>query len=142
MKRTFKELSKLNTFEERFDYLKLDAAVSDPTFGPDRVYNQMFYTSREWRDIRNYVIARDNGLDLGILPTGPHERLTVHHLNPISMDDISNHAEVLLDPDNMITVTHATHNALHFGDDRILTSRRSYEERSPGDTCLWKKGGR
>lgn len=131
---------KLDTFDERFRYLKLDGHVGASTFGPDRVFNQMFYQSKEWRDFRNYIIARDCGMDLGCVPLGQYDRVVIHHLNPITMDDISTNSTSLLDPNNAITTTFATHNAIHFGDNKSIDARQ-YIERTPGDTCLWKKGG-
>lgn len=139
--KSYNELKNLETFEERFEYLMLKGSVGRDTFGPDRVFNQKFYQSREWREFHDYILARDQGLDLGVEPTHPRERLIVHHIVPITMDDILNQSDRLLDPNNAITVTHRTHNALHFSDDSLLKGR-SVIERTPDDTCPWKKGGR
>lgn len=136
----YKELALLPTYEERFDYLNLAGFVGVDTFGFDRVFNQMFYKSREWRDIRDYVIVRDNGCDLGD-PDHPiiGQKILVHHMNPIALDDISNASDFLLNPDFLICTTQLTHNAIHYGTRDLVID--DYVERSPYDTCPWKKQG-
>lgn len=131
----------LPTYEERFDYLNLAGLVGVDTFGFDRVFNQMFYKSREWRDIRDYVIVRDNGCDLGD-PDHPiiGQKILVHHMNPISLDDISNASDFLLNPDFLICTTQLTHNAIHYGNRDLVID--DYVERSPYDTCPWKLNSR
>lgn len=133
--RTYSELITLPTFRERFDYLKLDGTVGKETFGFDRYLNQNFYQSYEWKRVRRDVILRDQGCDLGVLGMDILDRAIVHHMNPISVDDILEVTDYLLNPKFLITVSHATHNALHyFEDDRMF---RDPAVRTPGDTCLW-----
>lgn len=135
--KTYSELIKLHTFEERFRYLQLHGAVGIDTFGFDRVFNQMFYTSREWKRVRDIVIARDNGCDLGIEGREIYGRVLIHHLNPISLEDIESASEYLLNPEYLITTTHNTHNAIHYGDEsKLLTGPI---ERKKNDTCPWKR---
>lgn len=136
--RTYKELSRLLTFEERFEYLRLDGQVGKDTFGFDRIFNQQFYRSREWKALRDFVIIRDNGCDLGI---DGHEiqaqNILIHHINPITLDDISTRSELLLNPEYLISTTHNTHNAIHYGDKSLLVT--GPVERSRNDTCPWRK---
>ena len=136
MIRTYNELIQFQTFEDRFNYLRLHGEVGKETFGFDRVYNQKFYRSREWKDIRNYVITRDLGCDLGILDREIPGRIMVHHMNPISMEDIRHSSDYLLNPDYLITVSPMTHDAIHYSDESILLSS-TIIERKPGDTKLW-----
>lgn len=136
--RTYSELSKLKTFRERYEYLKLDGTVGEETFGFDRYINQMFYKSEEWKRIRNYVIIRDNGCDLGI----PDRKIVdsvilVHHMNPITKEDIINKNEILLDPEYLITTIKPTHDAIHYGDESLLAE--DLIVRSKNDTCPWKR---
>lgn len=136
--RTYSELSKLKTFRERYEYLKIDGVVGEETFGFDRYINQMFYKSEEWKRIRNYVITRDNGCDLGI----PDRKIVdsvilVHHMNPITKDDIINKNEILLDPEYLITTIKPTHDAIHYGDESLLAEDLII--RSKNDTCPWKR---
>lgn len=133
--KSYLELRTLETFEERFEYLSLQGVVGHSTFGFDRWMNQRFYTSREWRDLRHHVIARDNGADLGIEGHEIYSRPIIHHLNPMSPDDIIHGSDDILDPNNLITTTHDTHNAIHYGDASLL--RRPFVERRRGDTKLW-----
>ncbi|HEY6019248.1 MAG TPA: hypothetical protein VIY48_04905 [Candidatus Paceibacterota bacterium] len=133
--RSYRELRRIDGFEERFRYLSLKGGVGVSTFGFDRYLNQRFYTSREWRQFRHHVIVRDNGCDLGVDGYEIHDRLYVHHMNPIIVDDIVASEDALLDPDNLITTTHGTHNAIHYGDERLLP--RKYVPRERGDTRLW-----
>lgn len=138
MIKTYSELCQLNTFEERFRYLKLDGQVGKETFGFDRYINQQFYRSKEWKDIRDYVIVRDNACDLGIEDREIFGKIFIHHMNPISIQDINNSTENLLNPEYLICVSYETHNALHYGDESIL-HRNELITRKPKDTCPWKK---
>lgn len=136
--RTYKELSRLTTFEERFEYLRLDGQVGRDTFGFDRIFNQQFYRSKEWKACRDFVIVRDNCCDLGIEGHDIRgQRILIHHLNPISLSDIENSTEFLLNPDYLITTIHNTHNAIHYGDRSLLVTAPI--ERSRNDTCPWKR---
>lgn len=138
MYRTYTELSRLRTFEERFDYLCLRGRVGKDTFGFDRIFNQMFYTSAEWKAIRNFIITRDNGCDLGVEGYEIYgQRIIIHHINPITLEDIENHSDLLLDPENLITTIHSTHNAIHYGDKDLIV--RAPIERTMNDTCPWKR---
>lgn len=135
--RTYSELVKLKTFEERFEYLRLDGIVGEETFGFDRYLNQKFYKSKEWRDIRNYVIARDLGCDLGISDREIiADEILIHHMNPISKDDIINKTDLLLNPEYLITTINNTHRAIHYGDDSLLY--KPPIERYKNDTCPWR----
>ncbi len=134
--RRYSELITLNTFEDRFRYLKLDGIVGSETFGFDRYMNQRFYSSRQWKDIRDEVIIRDHGCDLGIEDREIRDRIYIHHMNPISAEDIANQSELLLDPEYLICVTFATHQAIHFGDENLLISLPT--PRMKNDTCPWK----
>lgn len=135
MIRRYAELYRLHTFEDRFDYLKIPGTVAVDTFGFDRYLNQAFYRSREWRHIRADVIARDLGCDLGIEGHEIYDRLLIHHMNPITIEDIEDGNPDILDPEYLITTCHATHNAIHYGDKSLL--RQPHVERRPGDTKLW-----
>jgi hypothetical protein len=135
MIRAYRELSHLDTFEERYRYLALRGQVGDSTFGFDRYINQQFYTSRQWREVRNFVIVRDNGCDLGLEGREIHDKVIIHHMNPMTAEDIIQGDESILDPEFLITVTHQTHNAIHYGDESLLP--RSFVPRHPGDTSLW-----
>ena len=135
MIRTYSDLSKLKTLENRYKYLALHGQVGEATFGFDRYMNQEFYRSREWRRVRDDVILRDNGCDLGIEGHDIHRGLYIHHMNPMTLADIRNRDESILDPEFLITVRLMTHNAIHYGDERLLP--RPPVERRPGDTKLW-----
>ena len=136
--RTYSELSKLKTFRERYEYLKLDGTVGEETFGFDRYINQMFYKSEEWKRIRNYVITRDNGCDLGMQDRKIVDSvILVHHMNPITKEDIINKNEILLDPEYLITTIKPTHDAIHYGDESLLAE--DLVIRSKNDTCPWKR---
>lgn len=137
MIRTYSELIRLPTFEERFKYLQLNGLVGVETFGFDRFFNQQFYSSPEWKAIRDEIILRDNGCDLGIEGYDIHGRIYIHHMNPISVKDIINVTEYLLNPEYLICTTHNTHNAIHYGDESLLTLAPI--ERMPFDTCPWKR---
>ena len=137
MSKSYRELSALPTFEERFRYLKLHGTVGKDTFGFDRIFNQVFYTrSAEWKRIRNRVIIRDNGCDLGIEGYDIYGRIIIHHMNPITLDDIENATDFLLNPDYLICVSHDTHNAIHYGNEYLLP--KVPIERCRNDTCPWK----
>lgn len=133
--RSYSELKQIDTFEDRFRYLKLGGGVGVATFGYDRWLNQQFYTSRAWKLAREFVIVRDEGCDLGIEGYEIHKQLYVHHMNPLTPDQLMNDEENSLDPDFLITTTHRTHNAIHFGDESLLV--KPFVERRPGDTRLW-----
>ncbi len=138
MKR-YSELKCLKTFDERFNYLLLKGNVGKETFGFDRYLNQEFYNkSIEWKRIRNFVIVRDNGCDLGIPGHEITGRIYIHHINPINPDDIKNSSDKLLDPENLICVSHETHNAIHYGNTSFL-NKNKIVERTKNDTCPWKK---
>lgn len=137
MIRTYSELSKLKTFEERFKYLQLsDGHVGADTFGYDRYLNQQFYKTREWKRLRDELIVRDNGCDLGIEGREIFGKIIIHHLNPISKDDILNQTDYLTNPDYLICTTQTTHNAIHYGDESLLLT--TPVARTPNDTCPWK----
>ena len=138
MVRTYHELKTFDTFEERFKYLQLKGQVGADTFGYDRIFNQRFYQSREWQAIRNEVIIRDNGCDLGVEGYDIPGRVVIHHMNPITLEDIENCTDILMNPEYLISTTHETHNAIHYGDDKILRCK-TLVERRPGDTIPWKK---
>lgn len=133
--RTYSELSRIDDFEERYHYLALRGAVGRSTFGFDRHLNQKFYTSRQWRQVRHQVIARDLGCDLGVEGYEIHDKVIIHHMNPMTADHIVHGDSGILNPDFLITTTHRTHNAIHYGDERLLP--REPVVRRPGDTKLW-----
>lgn len=133
--RNYSELSRLNTFEDRFEYLQLKGSVGKSTFGFDRYLNQRFYTSSQWRSLRDFVIARDLGLDLGVEDHEIYDKIIIHHMNPMSAEDIVHGDQDILDPEYLITTSHKTHNAIHYGDKSLLFSMP--KERRPGDTRLW-----
>ena len=134
--RTYSDLITLPTFKERYEYLKLDGIVGEETFGFDRYINQIFYKSKEWLEVRDYVIIRDNGCDLGIESHEIHNRILIHHMNPIRKEDILNRSDILLNPEYLITTTKRTHDAIHYGDKNILLDTPI--ERIKNDTCPWK----
>lgn len=133
--RKYSELRRLTSFEDRFDYLALHGEVGKATFGFDRWVNQQFYRSREWEQVRGFVIVRDEGCDLGVPGYDIHSRLMVHHMNPVTAEALIHGEEWVLDPEFLITTTHRTHNAIHYGDDSLLV--KPPIERRPGDTRLW-----
>lgn len=135
--RTYSELITLPTFEERYNYLKLDGVVGEDTFGFDRVFNQRFYKSTEWLRVRDSVIIRDNGCDLGVEGHEIYGKIIIHHMNPISLDDIRDATEFLLNPDFLICTTMNTHNAIHYGDEDLLLTAPI--ERTKNDTCPWRR---
>lgn len=134
--KTYSELITLPTFEERFEYLRLDGTVGESTFGFDRYLNQIFYRSQKWKDIRDWVIIRDNGCDLGVEGFEIYGRIIIHHMNPISLQDIERESDLLLNPEYLICTVHNTHNAIHYGDASLLSLAPI--ERSKNDTCPWK----
>ena len=134
--RTYSELVTLPTFEERFKYLQLNGQVGKDTFGFDRYINQNFYRSLEWKRVRDKVILRDNGCDLGVEGYEIHGRILIHHMNPITIRDIESMSEYLLNPEYLISTVHNTHNAIHYGDESLLITVPI--ERTKNDTCPWK----
>lgn len=133
--RSYSKLRQLGSFRERFRYLALQGQVGEATFGFDRYMNQQFYRSQQWRSIRNHIIVRDRGLDLG---SDDHEiqgNIYIHHLNPMTVSHLREASPLTLDPENLISTCHRTHNAIHYGDERLLP--RPLIERRPGDTRLW-----
>ena len=133
----YSELILLPTFEERYKYLQLNGVIGDETFGFDRYINQMFYRSQEWKQVRDYVIVRDNGFDLGIEGHEIRGKILIHHMNPIGIKDIQQVNKFLLDPEYLITTMLSTHNAIHYGDESLLV--KDPIERSKNDTCPWKR---
>lgn len=134
--RTYSELITLSTFEERFNYLKLSGNVGKETFGFDRYLNQKFYKLPEWLSVRDYVIVRDNGCDLGIDGREIYGRIIVHHINPITKEDILTKSKFLFDPENLISTMDSTHNAIHYSDENLLLAAPI--ERRRNDTCPWR----
>ena len=136
--KTYSELITLPTFEERYRYLRLSGSVGKETFGFDRYLNQLFYQrSKLWERIRDEVIIRDNGCDLGVEDRDIYGRVIVHHMNPISMDDLLHESDFLLNPEFLICTSHATHNAIHYGDEKYLMTVPI--ERTKNDTCPWRR---
>ena len=135
--RRYSELAQLKTFKERYDYLKLSGAVGVDTFGFDRYLNQIFYKSPEWKKVRDLVIIRDNGCDLGVEGFDIHGKIYIHHMNPITKEDVLERNDILLNPDYLITTTMQTHNAIHYGDENQLLLMP--KERTAHDTCPWKR---
>ena len=133
--KTYSELRRLETFEERYHYLRLQGQVGEETFGFDRYLNQRFYRSKEWKSIRNHIILRDNGCDLGIEGRDIIDKIIIHHMNPIAPRDLIDLSDWVMDPENLICVSHDTHNAIPYGDEFLL--QRGPVERKPGDTKLW-----
>ena len=135
--RTYSKLILLPTFEERFRHLKLGGIVGKETFGVDRYLNQVLYRSDEWKRVRREVIIRDNGCDLGMDGFDVHGRIIVHHMNPITIEDIEQRRDYIFDPEYLITTSHNTHNAIHYGDESLLILAPI--ERTKNDTCPWKR---
>lgn len=135
MIRSYSELRRLDDFNTRYIYLQLSGVVGASTFGFDRHINQHFYRSTEWRQIRQEVIARDEGMDLGVPGYEIYDRIIIHHMNPMTANDIEHGASDILNPEYLISTTHKTHNAIHYGDESLLA--RPLVERRPGDTRLW-----
>lgn len=136
MIRSYSKLITFPTFEERFKYLQLNGQVGKDTFGFERYLNQVFYKSQEWKSVRDFVIIRDNGCDLGVDGYEISGRIIVHHMNPITVEDIEKRSTFLLDPEYLISTIHNTHNAIHYGDEDLLI--KLPKERRPNDTCPWK----
>ena len=134
--RTYSELILLPTFEERFKYLQLNGRVGDDTFGFDRYINQNFYRSAEWKRIRDLIIMRDNGCDLALEGYEIYGRILIHHMNPITVKDVELSTEYLMNPEYLICVTHNTHNAIHYGDEKLIN--KGPIVRTKNDTCPWK----
>lgn len=135
--RTYTELMKLATFEERYRYLKLVAKVGEETFGFERYLNQQFYHSQEWKSLRSQIIIRDNACDLGIPGREMDSRIIIHHMNPITKDDLIHQSDFLLNPEYLICTSKKTHSAIHYGDDKLLFG--GMVERSKDDTCPWRR---
>ena len=135
--RTYSELITLPTFEERYRYLRLGGKVGEDTFGFDRYLNQIFYKSNEWLDVRDYVIVRDGGCDLGMPDREIFGKILVHHMNPIRQEDILRRSKWLLDPEYLICTLKNTHDAIHYGDESLLILAPT--ERKKNDTCPWRR---
>lgn len=135
--KNYTELSQLETYEERLEYLKEDGHIGEDTFGFDRYLNQIFYHTKEWRDLRNSVIIRDCGCDMGVPGEDIHGKVIIHHMNPITKDDVLLHSDILINPEYLVCVSDRTHRAIHYGCQN--DSPRKFEERTPNDTCPWKK---
>lgn len=134
--RCYRELMRLKTFDERYDYLRLSGLVGESTFGFERYLNQSLYNSSKWKRIRNQIIIRDNGCDLGVEGYEIQGLIIVHHMNPISVDDLKDFSNDIFDPEYLISVSLTTHNAIHYGDKSLIP--KEPVERRPGDTCPWK----
>ena len=137
MTKTYNQLRRLQTFEERFEYLKLHGAVGFSTFGYDRYLNQRLYQSREWQQVRRDVMIRDDGCDIGIPDRRIVSRPVIHHINPITMENVENGDPCVFDLNNLILTSHNTHNAIHYGDESLLI--KDHKPRMKGDTRLWRK---
>lgn len=135
--RTFSELSRLKTFEERYEYLKLSGVVGKETFGYDRYLNQVLYTSRRWKKVRDIVIVRDNGCDLGVEGYDINDKIIIHHMNPITVEDIEEENDDIFNPEFLISTSDRTHKAIHYSDKGLLP--QTPIERKPGDTCPWRR---
>lgn len=135
--RTYSELSQLATFEERFHYLNLQGTVGEETFGYDRYLNQIFYNSAEWKALRHQIIVRDNGCDLGIAGREIYKYIIIHHMNPITKQDILDRSTFIMDPEYLICVSDNTHRAIHYGDESLLLTGPI--ERTKNDTCPWRR---
>lgn len=135
--KTYSELIKLPTFEERYQYLRLSGSVGEETFGFDRYLNQVFYRSQKWKSLRDHIIVRDNGCDLAVEGYEIYGRIIIHHINPITITDIERESDYLLDPEFLICTTHNTHNAIHYGDEKLLITAPI--ERRKNDTCPWRR---
>ena len=134
--RCYSELIEIPTFEERFRYLQLNGSVGKDTFGFDRYMNQTFYQSREWKRVRDFVILRDNGCDLGVDGYTIYGKILIHHMNPITVKDIATVSNFLMNPEYLICVSHTTHNAIHYGDENLIPKGPII--RTPNDTCPWR----
>lgn len=135
--RRYSELIRLNTFKERYEYLRIAGVVGETTFGFDRYLNQLLYTSSKWKQLRQKIIIRDNGCDLAMPGYDLRSRIYIHHLNPLTMEDVEEVSERIFDPENLICVSHRTHNAIHYGDEELLPQEPVL--RKPNDTCPWRQ---
>lgn len=135
--KSYEELSSLSTYEDRYNYLKTNCSVGDPTFGFDRYLNQKFYKSKEWEQARDAVIIRDRGCDMGLKDYPINGEYLVHHINPLTLNDVEGSTDKLLDLNNLVLVSKKTHNAIHFGDDTIVKDKQLIV-RAKNDTCPWK----
>ena len=135
--RKYSELITIPTYKERYEYLRLDGRVGEDTFGFDRYLNQIFYRSQKWKSIRDFVIIRDNGCDLGVEGYEIYGKIVIHHMNPITLKDIERESDYLLNPEFLICTTHNSHNAIHYGDERLLVTGPIV--RTKNDTCPWKR---
>lgn len=138
MLRTYSELLQYHSFQDRFNYLSLKGTVAEQTFGFDRYLNQRFYKSKEWKSIREKVIIRDNGCDLGVQDFPIYGNIIIHHMNPVSLEELSNNIQMVLNPEYLICVSLDTHNAIHYGDASIINKYNTVE-RCAGDTILWAR---
>ena len=136
MIRRYSDLVQLKTFEDRFSYLKLHGKVGEDTFGFDRYINQSLYKSNKWKRTRSQVIIRDNGCDLGIEGHELDKYIVIHHMNPLTLEDIEEERDVVFNPEYLISCSSRTHKAIHFGDENLLP--KDFVERRPNDTCLWR----
>lgn len=136
--KTYLEMLRRSTFEDRFDYLNLHGKVGELTHGSFRYLNQKFYTSKEWRDFRNMIIERDYGCDLAILGRPIYGKITIHHIEPLTVEMVMDHSDLLMDPNNVVCVSSITHNAIHYG--VFENTPQDFEPRRPGDTTPWKRG--
>lgn len=134
--RTYSELITIPTFKERYEYLRIGGRVGKDTFGFDRYLNQVLYKSKEWKHVRNIVIERDNGCDLAVEGYEVYDNIIVHHMNPITMEDLLYRRDYVLDPEYLVSTVHNTHNAIHYGDDSLIFT--TLTERRPNDTCPWR----
>ena len=134
--RTYSELIMIQTFEERFEYLQLKGSVGKDTFGYDRYLNQVLYRSPEWKRLRNQIIIRDAGCDLACDGYDVYGKVLIHHLNPITVEDVLARSRKVFDPDNLVCVSHSTHNAIHYGDVDLLVTGPII--RTKNDTCPWR----
>lgn len=135
--KTYSELSRIDSFKERYRYLKLSGVVGESTFGFDRYINQIFYRSSEWKRLRDQIIIRDNGCDLGVEGHDIYGQILIHHMNPITEKDIMDQSEFLLNPEYLICTTKLTHNAIHYGDENLLMTEPIV--RTKNDTCPWRQ---
>lgn len=135
--RTYSELCKIPSYLDRYEYLRVGGTVAHPTFGPDRYLNQIFYSTQEWESLRNQIILRDNGCDMAMNGYDIAGPIIIHHMNPIEVDDILDHTDILCNPEFLVCVSDNTHKAIHYGTRESLAFK--FEERRPGDTCLWHK---
>lgn len=135
--KTYSEIITIPTFEERYRYLRIGGSVGEETFGFDRYLNQIFYKTKKWLEIRDWVIIRDLGCDLAVIDREIHGRIFVHHMNPITKEDVLSRSKFLLDPEYLICTSKNTHDAIHYGDDNLLI--KAPVERRPNDTCPWRR---